>query len=112
HARLSGGASQHAQLARLVELGGLEPGIGDGLALAAHRVANLEAVLCLCGLADRDRDFARLVADGPADAQDVALIGVAPLVERSREPDARLHRGDDAAPCDLDGGCHAPPPDT
>src|SRR5690606_16383545 len=41
HARLSGGTSQHAQLARLVESGGLEPRIGHGLALAAHRVADL-----------------------------------------------------------------------
>jgi hypothetical protein len=69
--------------------------------LSAQLHAGLETVLLVRSLADRNHELPGLLAACPVDAKDVPLVAVLPLIERSKEADARLNTDDTAAPRDL-----------
>ncbi len=58
-------------------------------------------------LPERDRERTGVVTNLAVQEHDVAEVAVAALVERAQQPDARLHRGDDATPGNLEGRVHA-----
>jgi hypothetical protein len=97
-ARRRGPTLQHLELADLVEPSDLGARVGDRHAFAADAIARAELVLRVGGLADGDGDLAILGGDAPPYAEQVALVGMASLVERSRQPDARLNSDQLAAP--------------
>jgi len=102
--RIAGGlrpSREQLEAAGLVEVGQLEPRVGDGDALALDLVPDAEAVLLLGGLADGDHELAGLAVQRPPDPEDVTLVAVGALVEAPVQPDAGLDSKNSAFPLDL-----------
>ena len=91
---------------RLVERRRLLARVFDRHGAAAQFNACLKPVLFVRSFTDCNQEFAGLSAAGPVNTKHVPQVDVRPLIERPREPDARLDGDDMARPCYLLRACH------
>jgi len=82
------------QAVRLVDVGGFEPGVRNGLTCPENTVPDAELVFLMCPLADRDDVFPCLDGEDAADTENVTEVAVRALVEAPGEADPGLDRQD------------------
>ena len=78
--------------------------MSDWLRSSAHYVTNLKTVLCLGGLTDSNEEVLFVLTNHSFYTENVAQVGVTPLVEGAHESYARLDGDDSSLPRKLAHG--------